>query len=120
MLLDGGAVFCRDARLAYYGVQVVQAAEGLEVALADLAGVGDEVTRVGLAKGKLLDAALFHVGRGHVAVQDAVGADKRRVDAQRTQGILGCWSHKGGGAATVYAAHEAQVAVFARLKQVID
>ena len=94
------------------------AAEGVEVALADLAGVGDQIARVGLAKGELLDAALFHIGCRHVAVQNAVGTDKRRVDAQRTQGILGRWSHKSGGAATVHAAHQAQVAVFARLEQV--
>ena len=43
MLLDGGTIFGGDARLAHHGVQIVQAAEGVEVALADLAGVGDEV-----------------------------------------------------------------------------
>ena len=74
--------------------------------------------RIGLAKGELLDAALVHIGRRYVTVQDAVGTDKRRVNAQRTQGILGRGSHKGGGAATVHAAYQAQVAVFARLEQV--
>ncbi len=80
MLLDGGTVLSGDARLTYHGVQAVQAAESVEVAPADLAGVGDEVARIGLAKGELLDAALVHVGRGHVAVQNAVGTDKRRVN----------------------------------------
>ena len=85
MFFDGGAVFCRDARLAYYGVQVVQAAEGVEVALADLAGVGDQIARIGLAKGELLNAALVHVRRGHVTVQNAVGADKGRVELSIVQ-----------------------------------
>ena len=61
MLLDGGTIFGGDARLAHHGVQAVQAAEGVEVALADLAGVGDQIARVGLAKGELLDDA--NVGR---------------------------------------------------------
>ena len=80
MLLDGDTILGGDARFAHHGVQIVQSTEGVEVALADLAGVGDEVARVGLAKGELLDAALFHVRRGHVAVQNAVGTDKRRVN----------------------------------------
>ena len=88
MFLDGSAVLGGNTRLAHHGVQTVQVAEDVEVALADLAGVGDQIARIDLAKGKLLDAALVHVGRGHVAVQNAVGTDKRRVDAQRTQGIL--------------------------------
>ena len=117
MLLDGGAVFGGDTRLAYYGVQAVQAAEGVEVALADPAGVGNQIARIDLAKGELLDAALVHVGRGHVAVQNTVGADKRRIDAQRAQGILGRGPHKGGGAAAVHAAHQAQLAILARLEQ---
>lgn len=120
MLLDGGAVFGGDTRLAYYGVQAVQAAEGVEVAPADPAGVGNQIARIGLAKGELLDTALVHVGRRYVTVQDAVGTDKRRVDAQRTQGILGRWPHKSGSAATVHTAHEAQVAALARLEQVKD
>ena len=101
MLLDGGTIFGGNTRLAHHGIQTVQAAEGVEVALADLAGVGDQIARVGLAKGELLDAALFHIGCRHIAIQNAVGADKRRIDTQRTQGILGRWSHKSGGAAAV-------------------
>ena len=84
VFLDGGAVFIGNIRLAHHGVQAVQAAERVEVALADLAGVGDQIARVRLAKGELLDTALVHVGRGYVTVQDTVGADKRRIDAQRT------------------------------------
>ena len=53
---------------------------GAEVSPADPAGVGNQIARIGLAKGELLDAALFHVRRGHVAVQNAVGTDKRRVN----------------------------------------
>lgn len=59
MFLDGGTVLGGDARLAHHGVQAVRAAEGVEVTPADLAGVGDEVARIGLAKGELLDAALL-------------------------------------------------------------
>ena len=118
MFLDGDTILGGDARLAHHGIQTVQAAEGVEVALADLAGVGDQITRVGLAKGELLDTTLIHIRRRHVAIQNAVGADKRRIDTQRTQSILGRWPHKSGGAATVHTAHEAQVAVFARLEQV--
>lgn len=84
---------------------------------ADPAGVGNQIARIDLAKGELLDAALVHVGRGHVAVQNTVGADKRRIDAQRAQGILGRGPHKGGGAAAVHAAHQAQLAILARLEQ---
>lgn len=84
VLLDGGAVLVGNIRLAHHGVQAVQAAEGVEVAFADLAGVGDQIARVCLAKSELLDTALVHVGRGYVTVQDTVGADKRRIDAQRT------------------------------------
>ena len=120
MFLDGGTILGGDTRFAHHGVQIVQAAEGVEVALADLAGVGDQIARVCLAKSELLDTALVHVGRRYVTVQDAVGADKRRIDAQRTQGILSRWPHKSGCAATVHTAHEAQVAVFARLEQVKD
>ena len=34
--------------------------------------------------------------------------------------ILGRWSHKGGGAATVHAAYQVQVAALARHEQVKD
>ena len=80
MFLDGSAVLGGDTRLAHHGVQTVQAAESVEAGPADLAGVGDEAARIGLAKDELLDAALVHVGRGRVAVQNAVGTDKRRVN----------------------------------------
>ena len=80
VFLNGSAVLGGNTRLAHHGVQIVQAAEGVEVALDDFAGVGNQTARVGLAKGELLDAALFHVRRGHVAVQNAVGTDKRRVN----------------------------------------
>ncbi len=36
--------------------------EGIEIALTDLAGVSDEVARIGLPEGQLLDMPLFHVG----------------------------------------------------------
>ena len=36
VFLDGGAILGGDARLAHHGVQAVQAAEGVEVALAIL------------------------------------------------------------------------------------
>ena len=102
MLLDGGTIFGGDARLAHHGVQAVQTAEGVEVALANLAGIGDQIARVGLAKGELLDAALFHVRRRHVAVQNAVCADKGCVDTQCAQGVLGRGANKGGSATTVH------------------
>ena len=101
MFLDGDTILGGDARLAHHGVQAVQTAEGVEVALANLAGIGDQIARVGLAKGELLDAALFHVRRRHVAVQNAVGADKGCVDPQCAQGVLGRGAHKGGSAAAV-------------------
>ena len=55
MFLDGGTILGGNTRLAHYGVQAVQAAEGVEVALANLAGIGNQIARVGLAKGELLD-----------------------------------------------------------------
>ena len=58
MFLDGGTIFGGDARLAHHGVQIVQTTEGVEVALADLAGVGDQIARVCLTKSELLDTAL--------------------------------------------------------------
>ena len=45
MLLDGGAILIVNIRLAHHGVQIVQAAERVEVTLADFAGVGDKIAR---------------------------------------------------------------------------
>ena len=42
MLLDSGAIRIGNTRLAHHGIQIVQATEGIEVALADLAGVGHD------------------------------------------------------------------------------
>ena len=43
VFLDGGTILGGDTRFAHHGIQAVQATEGVEVALADLAGIGDQI-----------------------------------------------------------------------------